>query len=117
MPDRQLWERLCDFLNVEMGDLFFSRLKNSLHAPKLVDEPQAPYRTDRQMLRPLTGPPDEPPQQLSRAQLEAEHAYYLDRAERAGALAVAAYHQRKFLDPAQFDVFDPPHEPPTKSKL
>lgn len=71
---------------------------------------------ERPMLRPLTCPPDDkPPRKIKRKDLEAEVSYYLDRAERAGALQVAALHIRKYLRTEDFKYFDTDSESPTNT--
>ena len=69
----------------------------------------------KDILRPRFQPANEPPagygsepgagKSPTRGQIEREVAHYLDRAEAAGALPVAALQVRKHLDPADFDYF------------
>lgn len=110
-PKAKQLDKIAKALELPLEDILRPRTWES----KEVQESQMPYRrADRPMLRPMTGPPDESPRKIKREDLEAEVSYYLDRAERAGALAVAALQIRKYLSPDDFKYFDQESEPPTK---
>lgn len=83
-----------------MDELFFTHVK-TLHDPKF-SECRSAYRRS-EMIRPIMGPPDDELPKITRESLEEELAYYLDCAENAGALSVAALQIRKHLNPEDFD--------------
>jgi transcriptional regulator with XRE-family HTH domain len=126
LPDQSKWPALCDALQLDLDDLFGPAELINQDPHILVEDCARPYPYNPSPVahrRPMIGLESEyskpdPHERLTRAELQAEIDYYLDCAERAGAIEVAAYHVRKYLDPAQFKVMakklKPPTEPPTE---